>query len=27
LVGGISKGKPDEEDLENAEKFANSLKN
>lgn len=26
LVGGISKGKPDEEDLKNAEKFANRLK-
>ncbi len=26
LVGGINKGKPDEEDLKNAEKFANSLK-
>lgn len=26
LVGGISKGKPDEEDLKNAEKFVNGLK-
>ncbi len=27
LLGGISKGKPDEVDLQNAGKFANSLKN
>lgn len=27
LFGGISKGKPDEKDLKNAEKFANGLKN
>lgn len=26
LVGGINKGKPDEEDFKNAENFANSLK-
>ena len=26
LIGGINKGKPDEEDLKNAENFANSLK-
>ncbi len=27
LIGGISKGKPDEEDFKNAERFANDLKN
>lgn len=26
LIGGLNKGKPDEKDFKNAEKFANSLK-
>jgi flavodoxin len=26
LIGGLNKGKPDEEDFKNAESFANSLK-
>jgi flavodoxin len=26
LIGGLNKGKPDEEDFKSAERFANSLK-